>query len=230
MNSHPAATQSDNQEKKGIEVITTHLNTDFDGLASMMAAKKLYPDAWLVFPGSQEQNLRNFFLQSTVYLYNFTRIKQVPLERIHRLILVDTRQPDRIGRFAGVLNRPGLEIHIYDHHPSTENDVRGSLEIIQAVGATMTLMTRVLKEKNIPLTSDEATMMALGIYEDTGSFTFGSTTPEDYLAAAYLLEQGANLNLISDLLTRELTAEQVSLLTQLLDSATRHRINKLELG
>ena len=228
MNPHPATTQSDNQGKKDIEVITTHLNTDFDGLASMMAAKKLYPDAWLVFPGSQEQNLRNFFLQSTVYLYNFTRIKQVPLERIHRLILVDTRQPDRIGRFAEILNRPGLEIHIYDHHPSTENDVRGSLEIIQAVGATMTLMTRFLKEKNIPLTSDEATMMALGIYEDTGSFTFGSTTPEDYLAAAYLLEQGANLNLISDLLTRELTAEQVSLLNQLLESATRHRINNLE--
>ncbi|MBI4764454.1 MAG: CBS domain-containing protein [Deltaproteobacteria bacterium] len=212
-----------------MEVITTHLNTDFDGLASMMAAKKLYPEAWLVFPGSQEQNLRNFFLQSTVYLYNFTKIKQVPLERIRRLILVDTRQPDRIGRFAEILNRPGLDIHIYDHHPAAANDIKGSLEMIKPVGATMTLMTRFLKEKNIPLTPDEATLMALGIYEDTGSFTFGSTTPEDYQAAAYLLEQGANLNLISDMLTRELTAEQISLLNQMLESATRHRINNLEI-
>ncbi|MGA3085536.1 MAG: CBS domain-containing protein [Thermodesulfobacteriota bacterium] len=229
MESIPAATHSDTQKTAGIEVITTHLNTDFDGLASMMAAKKLYPEAWLVFPGSQEQNLRNFFLQSTVYLYNFTKIKQVPLERIYRLILVDTRQADRIGRFAEILNRPGLEIHIYDHHPSAKNDVRGSLEIIQPVGATMTLMTRLLKDKNIALTPDEATLMALGIYEDTGSFSFGSTTPEDHQAAAYLLEQGANLNLIADMLTRELTAEQVSLLNQLLESATRHRINNLEI-
>jgi len=224
-----AVTQSESKETIGIEVITTHLNTDFDGLASMMAAKKLYPNAWLVFPGSQEQNLRNFFLQSTVYLYNFTKIKQVPLERINRLILVDTRQPDRIGRFAEILNRPELEVHIYDHHPSAENDVKGNLEFIRPVGATMTLMTQFLKEKNIPLSPDEATLMALGIYEDTGSFTFSSTTVEDYLAAAYLLQQGANLNLISDMLTRELTVEQVSLLNQLLESATRHRINNLEI-
>jgi tRNA nucleotidyltransferase (CCA-adding enzyme) len=98
MKPSPAGNPAEHREAKGIEVITTHLNTDFDGLASMMAAKKLYPEAWLVFPGSQEQNLRNFFLESTVYMYNFTKIKQVPLERIERLILVDTRQPDRIGR------------------------------------------------------------------------------------------------------------------------------------
>ncbi|MEW6186425.1 MAG: DHH family phosphoesterase, partial [Thermodesulfobacteriota bacterium] len=205
--------------KDGIEVITTHLNTDFDGLASMMAAKKLYPEALLVFPGSQEQNLRNFFLQSTVYLYNFTKIKQVPLGQIRRLILVDTRQADRIGRFAEILDLPGLDIHIYDHHPAAENDIKGSLEVIEPVGATMTVLTRLLKEKQVSLTSDEATLMALGIYEDTGSFTFSSTTPADYLAAAYLLEQGANLNLVSGMLTRELTAEQVSLLNQLLESA-----------
>jgi tRNA nucleotidyltransferase (CCA-adding enzyme) len=225
----PAGNDSLNQESKGIEVITTHLNTDFDGLASMLAAKKLYPEAWLVFPGSQEQNLRNFFLQSTVYLYNFTKIKQVPLDRITRLILVDTRQPDRIGRFAEILQRPDLDIHIYDHHPSAQNDLTGSVEIIRPVGATTTLMTQVIQEKGLELTPDEATLMALGIYEDTGSFTFSSTTKEDYLAAAYLLEQGANLNLISDMLTRELTAEQVSLLNQLLESATRHRINNVEI-
>jgi tRNA nucleotidyltransferase (CCA-adding enzyme) len=229
MESSLAAKPSIPKPKEGIEVITTHLNTDFDGLASMLAAKKLYPEAWLVFPGSQEQNLRNFFLQSTVYLYNFTKIKQVPLDQIRRLILVDTRQADRIGRFSEILNRPGLDIHIYDHHPAGENDIKGSVEIIQPVGATMTVLTGLLKEKQIPLTSDEATLMALGIYEDTGSFTFNSTTSSDYLAAAYLLEQGANLNLVSEMLTRELTAEQISLLNQLLESATRHRINNLEI-
>ena len=34
------------------EVITTHINADFDALASMIAAKKLYTKATLVFPGS----------------------------------------------------------------------------------------------------------------------------------------------------------------------------------
>lgn len=150
METPSAATPQTSPPTDGIEVITTHLNTDFDGLASMLAAKKLYPEAWLVFPGSQEQNLRNFFLQSTVYLYNFTRIKQVPLEQIRRLILVDTRQKDRIGRFAEILDRPGLEIHIYDHHPSGEQDIKGQMEYIYPAGANMTLMTRLLQEKKSP--------------------------------------------------------------------------------
>ena len=62
-----AGTKKGNKQKKDPEqsydeVITTHLNADFDALASMIAAKKLYPRATLVFPGSQERNLRNFFL------------------------------------------------------------------------------------------------------------------------------------------------------------------------
>lgn len=70
--------------------------------------------------------------------------------------------------------------------------------------------------------------MSLGIYEDTGSFTFSSTRAEDHQAAAWLLEQGASLNTISDMLTRELTAEQVWLLNDLMTSATRTNINGIE--
>lgn len=33
-----------------MDVIATHINADFDCLGSMIAAKRLYPDAVLVFP------------------------------------------------------------------------------------------------------------------------------------------------------------------------------------
>ncbi len=46
-----------------MEVITTHMNADFDSLASMVAAKKFYPDAVMAFAGSQEKNIRDFFAQ-----------------------------------------------------------------------------------------------------------------------------------------------------------------------
>jgi tRNA nucleotidyltransferase (CCA-adding enzyme) len=49
--------------KKKLTVITTHINADFDALASILAAQKLYPDSLVVFPGSQEKNLRNFFIK-----------------------------------------------------------------------------------------------------------------------------------------------------------------------
>ena len=210
------------------DIITTHLNADFDALASMIAAKKLYPDATLVFPGSQEKNLRNFFLHSTLYVFNFAKIKHIDFDRIKKLILVDTRQKSRIGRFAEILDRKDLEIHIYDHHPKSDEDIQGNSEVIKKTGSTIAIITEILKQKGIKITPEEATIMCLGIHEDTGSFSFSSTTKEDHNAAAWLVEQGANHNIISDMLTRELTAEQVWILNDLTKSATTHTVNGIE--
>jgi tRNA nucleotidyltransferase (CCA-adding enzyme) len=108
------------------EIITTHINADFDALSSMVAAKKLYPDATIVFPGSQEKNLRNFFIHSLSYLFSFARTKQIDFNAVKRLILVDTRQKDRIGRFSDIIDKEGLDIHIYDHHPPSNDDIKGN--------------------------------------------------------------------------------------------------------
>ena len=211
-----------------MEVITTHINADFDSLASMLAAKKIYPRAVLVFPGSTEKNLRDFFIQSTFYVFQTERIKNIDLKAIQRVILVDTRQPGRIGKFSEVVKGPGVELHIYDHHPPTPEDLHGTVEVTREVGATTTILAKILKERNIPLTSEEATIMAVGLYEDTGSFTFSSTTPEDLETAAFLLSKGANLNIVSSLITRELTADQISLLNELIHGATRHLVKGIE--
>ena len=81
--------------KSGVTIITTHHNADFDAMASLLAAQKLYPDALVVFPGSQEKNLRNFFIKSMAYLYNMIDMKDIDFSKISRLVLVDTRQPHR---------------------------------------------------------------------------------------------------------------------------------------
>jgi len=211
-----------------MEVIITHINADFDALASLLAAHKLYPEAKLVFPGSQEKSLRDFFVRSTFYVLEADRVKDIALEKVTRLIMVDTRQRSRIGRFAEIVDKPGVEIHIYDHHPASADDVKGTREAIEGKGATITIILRHLRERGVLITPDEATIMMLGIYEDTGSLTFSSTTAEDFHAAAYLLTQGASLNIISDMITRELTAEQVFLLNDLIRSAERYDIRGVE--
>ena len=78
-----------------MDLITTHLNADFDGLASMVAARKLYPGAVLVFPGGAQESVRNFLAEHDV---GICRLKDVALEQVHRLILVDVQEPERIGR------------------------------------------------------------------------------------------------------------------------------------
>ncbi|MGQ9755538.1 MAG: CBS domain-containing protein, partial [Desulfotomaculales bacterium] len=131
----------------------------------------------------------------------------------------------RLGRLGMLLEKPGLEIHIYDHHPAAEDDVRGSLEVVEPVGAATTLLVEKLQMRNIAVSPFEATVMALGIYEDTGCLTFASTAPRDVQAAAHLLARGANLAVVADFLGRPLTEEQKGLLKQLLLSAQRYLIN-----
>jgi tRNA nucleotidyltransferase (CCA-adding enzyme) len=211
-----------------MEVITTHVNADFDAFASMMAAKKLYPDAVLAFAGSQEKSLRDFFLSSAFYAFKWEKLKDIDLEKVKRLILVDIRQRNRIGKFSRIAGKSGIDLHIYDHHPPSKDDLHGSVEVVKEVGATVTILCQMLKKKKIPISPDEATIMMLGIYEDTGNLTFSSTHRDDYIAAAHLLSKGADLNLISDILVKEFTAEQITLLNELVESAATHTINGID--
>lgn len=212
-----------------MEVITTHMNADFDSLASMVAAKKFYPDAVMSFAGSQEKNIREFFVHSSHYFLDFKRQKQIPLNEVSKLILVDTRQARRIGNFAKCLKNPGIEVHIYDHHPDAPDDLKGDVEVIRQVGSTSTIFTQLFREKGISITKDEATLLSLGVYEDTGSFNYASTTPDDLEAAAWLLEQGANLHTVSQSISRELTVHQLGLLNDLIKSAITYTIQGIDI-
>lgn len=208
-----------------MEVITSHTNADFDALASMVAAKKLYPGATLVFPGSQEKSIRDFFLESALYAVEAERLRHIDTEAVARLIIVDNRNPARLGKLAEALRRPGLSIHIYDHHPPAEGDIRGEVEVVEEVGATTTIMVELLRKKSIRFSSLEATIFALGIYEETGALTFVSTTERDAQAVAFLISQGAQLNVVSDFMSRELTPEQVAVLNGLVEGSTRYDIS-----
>lgn len=212
-----------------MDVITTHLNADFDALAAMVAAKKLYPQAILAFSGAQEKNLRDFFVQSVQYLYNFQRLKNLDLSQVTRLIVVDTRQASRIGPFAECLKNPGLELHLYDHHPDTAEDLHGSVEVVRQVGSTTTILTDLIRQQKLPVSTEDATLMAMGIYEDTGSFLFDTTTADDHQAAAWLVAQGANLNIVSQFIAQELTTSEVALLHELIKAATTYTIRGVDI-
>jgi len=211
-----------------VDVITTHINADFDTIASMLAAKKLYPGAVLVLPGSKEESVRGFLLQSALYAMEILKPKEVDLSAVTRVILVDIRNSSRIGVFREVVARPEVEVHVYDHHPDEEADIRGAHEVILKVGSTTTILVGILQERGIPISPDEATVMMLGIYEDTGSLIFPSTTVEDYRAAAHLLSCGANLGAVADILAKDLSAEQVSLLYDLIQGSRVYTVHGVE--
>lgn len=205
-------------------VVTTHVNADFDAMASALAASKLYPNSVIVLPGSQEKGLRDFLAGHPNAVTCQVSLKEIDLNAVRLLVVVDTRQKDRIGVFADLLNRDGVEIHVYDHHPPSPQDIQGHKLFSDDVGSNTTIMVRYLMERNVVLTPDEATLLAAGIYEDTGFFGFNSTTSKDLKAAAWLLEQGASVQEISHVLTRTLTPEHVGILDDLLTHAGTYSI------
>jgi len=199
-----------------MDVIATHSNADFDGLASMVAAKKLYPGAKLVLPAGAQETVRNFL---SVHDLDLSKLKELDLQQIMRLILVDTQEPSRIGTLTSCLENPSVEVVVFDHHIDSDSVCAGRSKqsMVDSVGATTTLLIEQLQRRHIPVTPFEATVMALGLYEETGSFTFASTTSRDFEAAAFLVEAGADLNLVSDTLYTPLDPDAVALLNDLLE-------------
>jgi CBS domain-containing protein len=89
------------------------------------------------------------------------------------------------------------------------------------MGANITLMLRYLKKAHPPITPIQASLFLLGLYEDTGNLTFPSTKAEDALAAAYLLESGADLHIISTFLRPAYGRKQKDVLFRMLRQSER---------
>ena len=213
-----------------MEVITTHVNADFDCIGSMVAAKKLYPEAVLVFSGAQEKAVRDFFLKAGSSEFVASRSKEIDFKEITRLIVVDCQHSSRIAKFGELARSGGVEVHVYDHHPKSSGDLPVAGGVIRPCGSTTTILTHLLMQQGIEVTPFEATLMMLGIHEDTGNLTFPATTEEDYRAAAWLLQRGASLNEVADSIGKEFTVEQVSLLNELLTSLKTTTLKGVEVS
>lgn len=204
-----------------MDVIATHSNADFDGLASMVAARKLFPEAKLILPGGGQETVRKFL---SVHDLGVIKLKDIALSQITRLVLVDTQDSDRIGALKSCIGNPAIEVVVFDHHVEPDPSCTGCSKqsIVESVGATTTLLVEQLRRLHIPVTPFEATVMALGLYEETGSFIFTSTTSRDLEAGAFLVAAGADLNIVAETLHRPLDPDAVALLNDLLEHSEVH--------
>jgi len=196
-----------------MEVILTHENTDFDALASLLGAAKLYPQAKPVVPRRPNRNLRDFL---TLYWDElpFLQHDELPRGPIRRVILVDTQVLPHLKSMGRK-----TEVYIIDHHSLSRELEQGMTYSGGETGATTTMLVEQICEANISLSPIEATLLLLGIYEDTGSLSYPTTTPRDLHCAAWLLEQRASLDVVNDFLHHPLTEKQRELYNQLLENS-----------
>lgn len=214
-----------------MELLVPHINADFDALAAVVAAAHLHPGARMFFPGSREESVRRM-LDSGLYELAELRHKEVDPAEITRVILCDVRQRDRIGIVAEWLDRfPEIEVWAYDHHPDSADDipVRGGILDLE-VGSTSTILVEEMRRRGIECNATEATLLLLGIYEDTGSLTHATTVPRDFEAVLWLLARDGDLAMVRRWATRELDARRLDILHRMTQRMEIHRLRGHRVG
>jgi len=207
-----------------MRIVTTHKNTDFDALASVIAATIIYPDAIPVLPAIVNPNVKAF-LSLHKDIFNLYAPNEIDLDKVKTLIVVDANNWSRLDqKIQPLRQRDDLEILIWDHHMKNM-DISSSWMCREEMGANITLMIRRLKAENKSLTPMQATLFLTGLYEDTGNLTFSSSKAEDASAAAYLLRNRADLKILGSLLRPVYGERQKQILFEMLKTEKRTKLN-----
>ncbi len=211
-------------------LITCHSNADFDALAAMCAAALIYGPCDVLFPGTQEANLQTFYQElkerpGAAPGCTFLDDRVPDFSKYGRLVAVDTRRRSRLRHVWPLLDNPGTRIEVWDHHPETSDDVHAHVCHAEICGAVTTLLIEEIQKLNIAVPRETATVLGLGIYSDTGSFSFSSVTQRDFAAAGWLLGRGMDINIISEKTAFSMTKEHIRALNALLESAQTYHIN-----
>jgi tRNA nucleotidyltransferase (CCA-adding enzyme) len=200
-----------------MRLILSHENADFDAVASQLAASKLTPDGTMLLARRLNRNVEQFLM---LYwdAFRFVRPSEWRKQRVDEVLLVDTQAFNSV---RGMVAKP--TVHVIDHHTEQTPPADWTAQV-EPVGATTTLLAERLQAQGMALAPEEATLLLLGIYEDTGSLTYDTTTPRDVTAAAWLLEEGAILAVVRRFLNIPLSSDQQALYDALHAAVTWHEV------
>jgi tRNA nucleotidyltransferase (CCA-adding enzyme) len=198
-------------------LILTHEKADFDAIASQLGAKKIHPAAIALLPRHVNRNVQHFL---NLYWDSlpFVRPDEWRRRQVQEVILVDTQT---LSNIRGLVAAP--KVHVIDHHKGHTPRDHWTYDV-EPVGATATLLVEKIQAQGLVLSAEEATLLLLGIYEDTGSLSYDTTTPRDVRAAAWLLEHQAQLQIARRFLNVALSDTQQALYDQLLHNTEWLRV------
>lgn len=201
-----------------MRIILSHEQVDFDGVASQLAVSLLDPDAIPVLPRRINRNVRSFL---TLYGpdLNFIEPEDLRGDPIEVSYLVDTQSMVSVKGM-----NVDTQFRVIDHHKQKSNLPTDWKITIDETGANTTILVEQLQSDFVKIDSLQATLLLLGIYEDTGSLTYTRTTSRDVRAAAYLLDQHASLAIVNEFLNQPLSKKQQEIYEYLIQHAKSQMI------
>lgn len=190
-----------------MQVVYIQEGADLDALSSAFGLTIINKHLKIVLPHSLSSSAKKAVEEFKDLLQEKTISKEeLNWNRIKRLYLTDSHSVPK--DYTG-------KVIVYDHHPLS-NKVDGVKLHVEEVGACTTLVVELIKKRRKKLSARQATLISLGIYEDTGSFRFPSTTGRDIRALEYLSKFGLDFNTIREIVEDRFDSEDVAVLNQLI--------------
>ena len=206
-------------------VLTTHMNSDGDGLGSEVALaavlRALGKDVSIVNPTEVPSNY--IFLKEIVDIGVFDDTSEEAIGEIalaDLVVLLDANLSERMGAiwshvsFARELG--SLKVLCIDHHLDPEDfaDLMICETYASSTGELIYDLVTAIGERlgREMITPGVAKGLYVALMTDTGSFRFPKTTPYVYRIAGNLVEKGADPNEIYDCVYNSLKPEALRLL------------------
>lgn len=174
--------------------LISHLDPDGDNLGSLTGlsksllnfGKEVYPIEFDKIP----ENLK--FLPNLDLLSDNTDIN------INMIICLDCANYERLGQIDELFNKAKYRINI-DHHQS--NEFYGDVNIVKkGYSSTCELVFDLINEINLPIDKEISMSLLTGISTDTGRFLYSATTADTLAKASRLVENGADMMKINELI------------------------------
>ncbi|HDP79510.1 MAG TPA: hypothetical protein ENN21_01565, partial [Spirochaetes bacterium] len=207
-----------------MKIIIGHSSMDPDCIGSMVLARYLYPGYLPVKSRLMRPVARNIYNLYKSRL-DFLTTADIKGRDVEAVVVVDTRSMGRVKEFLECFDTEKASFEVWDHHGQEPSDIPGAVLRRGECGANTTLLALELMRRGTPIVPDDATIALTGIYADTGNFTHGDVTKEDFEAARFLLEQGASLRLVKNFLAGLKEEYQTGLFHEFLSRLIFENIN-----
>ena len=204
-------------------LLTTHVNSDADGLSACLALSRLLRGLGkrvaIGLPDPPDEQC--YFLDGWSDVRHYV---DLDLAGYGAAIVVDCPSLDRTGPVGE--NLPAdIRILNIDHHHG--NDNFGEINLVEDISSTCEFVYHLATGLGHEIDDAMATQLYTGIIFDTGGFRFSLTKPSTFAAAGALVQRGVRLDYIADHVFGNKSFSAVKQLGLAIDSMQLHLADRV---
>lgn len=193
--------------------IQPHDFPDHDAIASAFGLQQLLRvfgiEASIIYAGTiQRESLRHFIEKLSIPAHHFTRADP---EEDSKIVIVDGCKGNK-----NVLDLPGVEVGVIDHHKNDKPDDVPFTDIREEYGSCASIIEEYYHDMDVPVSEDTATALLTGIIMDTAKLT-RKVTDHD-LAAYARLHKRADRDYVNTLSRNNIQSDDLVYFKQLINT------------